>query len=142
VAGDEREDLAAMLAAVTRHLGEAEEPLLAAAGVTMWEYIVLSRLTRGPVPNQLTLAREVRHDKTRLIRLLDGLEARGLAERSPDPDDRRSHTVSITDAGRRLQGKAQKAIRRMEDERLGALTATERRALLSALPKLADQARG
>lgn len=125
-----------MFAWVTRRLGEAEEPLLAAAGVTMWEYIVLSRLARGPVPNQLTLAREVRHDKTRLIKLLDGLQDRGLIERAPDPADRRSHTVATTDAGRRLQAKAQASIRKMEDGVLDLLTASERRALLKALPKL------
>jgi DNA-binding MarR family transcriptional regulator len=102
----------------------------------MWEYIVLSRLARGAVPNQLTLAREVRHDKTRLIKLLDGLQDRGLIERAPDPDDRRSHTVAITAAGRRLQAKAQASIRKMEDDVLDLLTASERRALLKALPKL------
>jgi MarR family transcriptional regulator, organic hydroperoxide resistance regulator len=133
---EDREDLAAMFAWVARGLGEAEEPLLAAAGVTMWEYVVLSRLARGPVPNQLTLAREVRHDKTRLIRLLDGLQDRGLIERAPDPEDRRSHTVAITAAGRRLQATAQASIRKMEDEVLDRLNATERRALLKALPKL------
>ena len=136
VAAEDREDLAAMFAWVTRRLGDAEEPLLAARGITMWEYIVLSHLARGPVPNQLTLAREVRHDKTRLIKLLDGLQRRGLIQRGPDPIDRRSHTVTITDAGRELQGDAQAAIREMEDDILNELSAAERRALLTALPKL------
>jgi DNA-binding MarR family transcriptional regulator len=131
-----RDDLAAMLARVARRLGEAEEPLLAPAGLTMWEYIVLSRLARGPAPNQLTLARQISHDKTRLIKLLDGLQSRGLIERTRDPEDRRSHTVEITEEGGRLQARVQKAIRKMEDERLEVLTATERRALLTALPKL------
>lgn len=99
-------------------------------------YFVLSHLARGSVPNQLTLAREVRHDKTRLIRLLDGLQDRGLIDRSPDPTDRRSHIVAITDAGRARQRTAQAAIRKMEDDVLGVLTAVERRALLTALPKL------
>jgi len=125
-----------MFAWVTRRLGSAEEPLLAAAGMTMWEYVVLSRLARGPVPNQLTLARQVGHDKTRLIKLLDGLQDRGLIERAPDPSDRRSHTVAITAEGRKLQRSARTAIRKMEDDILGALTASERRALLTALPKL------
>lgn len=125
-----------MFAWVTRRLADAEEPLLSARGLTMWEYIVLSHLARGPVPNQLTLAREVRHDKTRLIRLLDGLQHRGLVERGPDPVDRRSHTVAITGAGRELQRAAQAAIRKMEDDVLGALSAAERRTLLAALPKL------
>jgi MarR family transcriptional regulator, organic hydroperoxide resistance regulator len=136
VAGDEREDLAAMFAWVTRRLGEAEEPLLAANGLTMWEYVVLSHLTRGPAPNQLTLAREVRHDKTRLITLLDALQRRGLIDRRPDPADRRSHTVALTDDGRKLQAAARAAIRAMEDEFLERLSATERKALLKLLPKL------
>lgn len=125
-----------MFAWVARRLGDAEGPLLAAFGMTMWEYVVLSHLSRGPVPNQLTLAREVRHDKTRLIKLLDGLQHRGLIERAPDPVDRRSHTVAITDEGRKLHQAAQTAIREMEDDILGELTAVERRALLTALPKL------
>lgn len=125
-----------MFAWVARRLGDAEEPLLAASGMTMWEYIVLSHLVRGPAPNQLALARDVRHDKTRLIKLLDGLQHRGLIERAPDPADRRSHTVAITDAGRELHGSAQAAIRKMEDGILGVLTVAERRALLTALPKL------
>jgi DNA-binding MarR family transcriptional regulator len=136
VAAGDREDLAAMFAWVSRRLGEAEEPLLALSGMTMWEYVVLSRLARGPVPNQLTLAREVRHDKTRLIRLLDGLERRGLIERDPDPADRRSRTVAITDSGRNLHAGARAAIRKMEDDVLDVLTGVERQALLTALPKL------
>src|SRR4051812_17397640 len=82
------------------------------------------------------LAREVRHDKTRLIRLLDGLERRGLIERDPDPADRRSRTVAITDLGRNLHAGARAAIRKMEDDVLDVLTAVERQALLTALPKL------
>lgn len=125
-----------MFAWVARRLGDAEEPLLAASEMTMWEYVVLSHLVRGPAPNQLTLAREVRHDKTRLIRLLDGLQRRGLIDRDPDPADRRSHTVAITDAGRNLHAGARAEIRKMEDEILDELTAVERCALLTALPKL------
>ena len=136
MAHSDRDDLAAMFAWVTRRLGEAEEPLLAAHEMTMWEYIVLSHLARGSVPNQLTLAHEVRHDKSRLIKLLDGLQRRGLIRRDPDPSDRRSHTVAITDAGRELQATARAAIRMMEDDLLDVLTAAERRALLTALPKL------
>jgi MarR family transcriptional regulator, organic hydroperoxide resistance regulator len=136
LAQNDREDLAAMFAWVTRKLGDEEKPLLAASELTMWEYIVLSNLARGPAPNQLTLARAVRHDKTRLIKLLDDLQDRGMIDRTPDPADRRSHNVRITDKGRRVHATARAAIRKMEDEVLDVLTAAERRALLTALPKL------
>jgi DNA-binding MarR family transcriptional regulator len=137
VAGADREDLGALFAAVTRRLADAEAPLLAAHGLTMWEYVVLTRLARRPAPNQLTLAREIRHDKTRLITLLDQLQRRGLVERRPDETDRRSHTVSITGAGRTLHAAVRAAIREMETGFLAALSAEQRRSLLAMLPRLA-----
>jgi DNA-binding MarR family transcriptional regulator len=136
------EDLAAMFARVTRQLVDAEAPLLDAHGLAMWEYIVLSRLVRGPAPNQLTLAREIRHDKTRLITLLDQLQQRGLIDRRPDPADRRSHTVMITAEGRALQDTVRATIRDMENDFLAALSSAERRSLLGLLPRLfADEDR-
>ncbi len=133
----DRDDLGAMFAWVTRRLLDAEEPILAANGLTMWEYIVLSQLIRRPAPNQLTLAREIRHDKTRLITLLDRLQERGLVSRVPDPDDRRSHIVSITNKGRELYATARGGIRAMETELLAALGPRQRASLLATLPLLA-----
>jgi DNA-binding MarR family transcriptional regulator len=138
VAGEDREDLGALFAHVTRRLIDAEAPLLASHKLTMWEYVVLSRLARGPAPNQQTLAREIRHDKTRLIPLLDELQRRRLIERRPAEADRRSHTVSITDQGRALHGAARAAIRQMETEFLAALEPDERQSLLAILPRLAS----
>jgi MarR family transcriptional regulator, organic hydroperoxide resistance regulator len=128
-----------MFAGVTRRLVDAEAPLLEAHGLAMWEYIVLSRLARGPAPNQLTLAREIRHDKTRLITLLDQLQQRGLIDRQPDPADRRSHTVAITAEGRALQETVRATIRDMEDEFLAVLSTAERRSLLGLLPRLSTE---
>jgi DNA-binding MarR family transcriptional regulator len=137
VSDSDREDLGAMFAWVTRRLMDAEAPLLAANGLTMWEYVVLAQLVRRPAPNQLTLAREIHHDKTRLITLLDQLQSRGLVDRRPDAADRRSHTVSITDQGRKLYSATRAAIRDMEAEILAVLDAEERSSLLAILPRLA-----
>lgn len=132
----EREDLGAMFAGVTRRLVDAETPILAARGLTMWEYVVLSHLIRHQGPNQLTLAREIRHDKTRLIALLEGLQARGWVRRERDPHDRRSQVVSITPAGRRIHADARGAIRRMEEQFLSVLEPEQQGALLAILPLL------
>lgn len=126
-----------MFAWITRRLIDAEQPLLAARGLTMWEYTVLSHLIRRPAPSQLTLARDIRYDKTRLITLLDGLEDRGLVSRDADPDDRRLHLVSITAAGRKLHAAARRQIRDMESEFLDVLDARQRATLLAILPRLA-----
>jgi DNA-binding MarR family transcriptional regulator len=136
VPSEERDDLAAMLARLARRLADAERPLLDAHGLSMWEYIVLSHLARRPVETQLELARGIGYDKTRLIALLDRLESEGLITREPDPADRRARNVRLTKAGERLRAAAQRDIRAMEDEALAPLSATERRTLLAALPRL------
>src|ERR1700754_1674367 len=98
---DDREDLGALFTRVSRRLIEAERPLLAARGLTMWGYIALARLAPGPGPLQLALAAAMGYDKTRLIALLDALEADGLVTRAPDPTDRRARVVRLTAAGGR-----------------------------------------
>lgn len=133
----EREDLGAQFARITRRLIAAERPLLAARGLSMWAYIVLSHLARQPAGTQLALAEAIRYDKTRLIGLLDELERDGLITRKPDPADRRARTVDLTAAGRRRHAAARADVRAMEDEFLGDLGAAERDGFLLALARLA-----
>jgi DNA-binding MarR family transcriptional regulator len=133
----DHDDLAALFAWATRRLTDAERPLLAAHGLSMWSYVVLSHLARRPVGTQLELARAIGYDKTRLIALLDELEAGGLVSREPDPADRRARRVSLTAAGRARHAAARSDIRGMEEEVLAGLSAQERSTLLTALPKLA-----
>ena len=133
----DREDLGALFTRVSRRLIEAERPLLAARGLTMWGYVALARLADGPAPRQLALAEAMGYDKTRLIALLDGLEADGLITRSPDPADRRARVVRLTAAGRRRHAAAVADIRDMEETVLAELSAHERDTLLAVLPRLA-----
>jgi DNA-binding MarR family transcriptional regulator len=131
------EDLGAVFAHITRRLIDAERPLLAAHGLSMWAYIALSHLTRRPAGTQLALAEAIGYDKTRLIGLLDELERDGLITRKPDPADRRARTVSLTAAGKRRHAAAQAAVRAMEDEFLSGLSATDRDRLRRTLTRLA-----
>jgi DNA-binding MarR family transcriptional regulator len=137
MAQPDRDDLGALFTRVSRRLIAAEQPLLERHGLTMWGYVALSRVAAQPASTQLALARAMGYDKTRLIALLDALEREGLVERAPDPADRRAHVVRITPKGARRHAAVRADIRAMEEELLGALGATERRALLAALPKLA-----
>src|SRR4051794_29817334 len=136
--GHMREDLGAMFARITRRLIDAERPLLDAHGLTMWGYVTLTHLARGPAETQLALAAAIGHDKTRLIAVLDALEAAGLITREPDPNDRRARLVQITAAGLSRHAAVVADIRAMEDELLGVLSAADREALLAILPQLAS----
>lgn len=131
-------DLAALCARLGRRLTDAELPILEAHGLAMWDYVVLSYLARTSAGTQLELARAIRYDKTRLIALLDGLEAAGLITRAPDPADRRAKVVALTPEGTARHAAAQRAIRAMEAEVLGALPEAERTRLRRALARAVE----
>jgi MarR family transcriptional regulator, organic hydroperoxide resistance regulator len=133
---EQRRDLGAMLYALTRVVIDAEVPVLSRHDVDMWEYVVLGGLEHRPAPTQSQLAAAVGRDKTRLIPILDRLEARGLLRRAPDPDDRRNRIVSLTDDGRALLAACRASIRNMESELLADLDPAERAALLATLERL------
>ena len=135
----EREDLGAMFARITRRLIEAERPILAVHGLSMWGYVVLSHLARTPVDTQLALAQAIGYDKTRLIALLDGLEQDGLLIREPDPDDRRAKRVRLSAAGAQIHNAARADIRSMEAKLLAELGAADQTALLNAIQHLAGE---
>ncbi|MGW0183802.1 MarR family winged helix-turn-helix transcriptional regulator, partial [Nocardia sp. NPDC003345] len=112
----DRPDLAAMLAPLTRSLIAMELPVLEEHGVSMWAYSVLTALSAGPARGQGVLAQEIGADKTRIIAVLDDLQARGLIERTPDPADRRARLLELTPRGRELHASAQARIRAREEE--------------------------
>jgi DNA-binding MarR family transcriptional regulator len=131
-----RRDLAEMLAELARQTVAAEHPVLAAHGLSMWGYIVLSALDRSPIRTQAALAEAIGADKTRIIATLDELQQHGHIERMPDPDDRRARLLAITDAGRSVKNAAQADIQRGEEYWLGQLSANERDVFLRALNQL------
>ena len=135
---DDRPDLAAMVVPLGRSLLAIEAPILDAHGISMWAYIVLSRLSDQPLRGQAVLAEAIGADKTRLIDILDDLQDRGLIRREPDPADRRARLLALTAKGRRLRDQVRRAIRREEERLLAALPVTERAAFLRALRRLAD----
>lgn len=126
-----------MIVPLGRALMAAEQPVLAAHGLTMWAYVVLLHLDEGPARGQGVLAQEIGADKTRIIAVLDDLQERGLIERHPDPADRRARLLALTPEGRRLRDAAQAGIQAREDHLLGKLPAADRRGFLNALITLA-----
>jgi DNA-binding MarR family transcriptional regulator len=131
----DRPDLAALVVPLGRALSAAEEPILSRHGLTMWAYVVLLRLSSQPVRSQVALANAAGADKTRIIDVLDDLQARGLIDRRPDPDDRRVRLISITAKGRKVRDGAQRAIQKNEDRLLADIAPSDRRLLLDLLAR-------
>lgn len=135
------EDLGVLAGRLVRRLVAEEEPILRAAGLTMWEYVVLDRLARAGVATQAELSRRTRRDPTRLIRHLDRLADRELIVREVSGADRRARTVALSQRGRALHAEVKSGIRAMESDLLAALgagRAAEFRRDLAALGATAE----
>jgi DNA-binding MarR family transcriptional regulator len=70
--------------------------------LTLSETSALARLDRGGSTTPGALARQEQISPQSMGATLAALEARGLIERAPDPDDGRRAVMSITDAGLEL----------------------------------------
>ncbi len=68
--------------------------------------------------------------------VVDRLEARGLVERAPDPDDRRAMTVRLTEPGLVALGEVDTSRRAGAAQFFGGLSARERAQLARMLAKL------
>ncbi|MFN8158625.1 MAG: MarR family transcriptional regulator [Candidatus Nanopelagicales bacterium] len=119
---------------LARHLDLARREAFAAHGLEPWEFDVLAALRREGAPYALSPGRLLQVTLVTsgtMTNRIDRLEAKGLVEREPDPDDGRSVRVLLTDAGRTRV-----------DDALTDLLAHERRILAALEPddraKLAD----
>lgn len=83
-------------AELDRRIGEA------GLGLTPGEGRTLSHAFRAGAVRQNVLAERMGVEAMTLSGALDRLEARGLVERRPDPDDRRAKTVHLTPAGEEM----------------------------------------
>jgi len=73
-----------------------------------------------------------------MTNLLDALEREGWARRIPNPDDRRSVLLEITDEGKALADRFLPGVRKVEAAVIGGLTAAERSTLMDMLAKVLD----
>jgi DNA-binding MarR family transcriptional regulator len=113
-------------------------------GLTFGEYEVLAALVRSGPPHRMSptqLVGALVLSSGAMTNRIDRVEAAGLVQRLPDPDDRRGTLVALTDRGRRVVDEALRAHLENEERLLSALSAGERRKLADLLRKLllADQ---
>jgi DNA-binding MarR family transcriptional regulator len=135
-----RQDLLAALAPVTKALRRIEDDAAAGAGLTMWQYAILSLVTETPGLNQGQVAHTLGYSANRIIADLDLLQERRLLTRSPGTD-RRANVLRTTAAGRRVMQRIQADIRKGEDDLLAILSVGQRRALYSAAQSIAGALR-
>jgi DNA-binding MarR family transcriptional regulator len=106
---------------------------LAAFDIRPAQFSVLVVIEANPGLSQADLAETLGIERARLVRLLDGLEKRGLTRRRPSPTDRRSHALSLTEAGRTTLGQVKALAAEHEAHLTRKLGGEKRKALLEAL---------
>jgi DNA-binding MarR family transcriptional regulator len=112
------------------------ERACAELALTPAQYGVLTIVGEHPGIDQSSLARALAFDKVTVLRVLKGLEGRGLCQRQSEPSDRRQMAVTLTATGRRLLKKAQAPVQRAYEELMHPLNATQRHQLLDLLQTL------
>lgn len=96
----------------------------------------LRELTRGPLPMG-ELAARMSCDASNVTGISDRLEARGLLERGPSPNDRRIKVLTLTDEGRALHQQLWRRLMQHSPVARG-LDDHEQRTLRELLHKLVD----
>ena len=89
--------------------------------------------------SQQTLGRELRVLPSRLVVLIDDLEARGLIERRDHPTDRRSYALYLTDKGRDTLQAIGRIAREHQESLCAALNDDERAQLAALLQRIAEE---
>ncbi|GCE29704.1 MarR family transcriptional regulator [Dictyobacter alpinus] len=77
-------------------------------------------------------------ERSTVTRIIDALETRQLVRRVPDPEDRRSQRVTITDAGATMREQAHAALEASLIQRFGCLNEDERHQLRRLHEKLTN----
>ncbi|MEI4484585.1 MarR family transcriptional regulator [Frigidibacter sp. MR17.14] len=104
--------------------------------LTTTQFTTLAKLHElGPL-SQNHLGRVTAMDGATIKGVVDRLTRQGLVQTSPDPDDRRRLTVSLTDAGRMSYELAEPRAAQVTEATLDPLTERERAQLMTLLLKL------
>lgn len=71
-------------------------------GLRIPEWRLVAVIAEGQAMTQQALGTKTQMDKVTVSRAAIALATRGLVERRPNPDDQRSHLLTLTEAGRAL----------------------------------------
>ena len=104
--------------------------------VTTTQMAVLARLAQLGPQSQNALGRETAMDAATIKGVVDRLARQGLVATTPDPDDRRRLTVTLTEAGAAIFARLADPAIEVSRRTLSPLSPDEARALLALLARL------
>lgn len=105
-------------------------------GFAIGQLPVLVTLKNVGALSQVELARIAQVEQPSMAQLLKRMERDGLVQRVPDPTDRRSQLISLTEASSLQLPNAKKAMDAVCDQALAGLTHEDQQHLLDLLLKI------
>lgn len=108
----------------------------AAEGVRGYHFRLLAALDQYGPASQADLGRHTGIDRSDVVATLNDLVRAGLAERAPDPTDRRRNVVTLTAQGATTLERLDAVLDGVQGAVLAPLTANERKTLVRLLAKL------
>jgi DNA-binding MarR family transcriptional regulator len=127
--------------AVQHRMFRAVNDEMNACGLSMARTKVLRRLHEQGPTRQNVLAVDFGLSPHSITDIVDGLERLGMAERRPDPTDRRAKLVAITEAGEAGLNVANATRERLLEQVFGALSQEDLATFLRLLDGLDEAAR-
>ncbi|HEX3646845.1 MAG TPA: MarR family transcriptional regulator [Pseudonocardiaceae bacterium] len=125
-----------LLAQLGAHAGARFADRTKEIGLTPAQAGVLRVLGRQPGMSQRDLAGRLGAVQSRVVVLIDGLEAAGLVVRERSTTDRRNYALQLTDAGRAALGRLRVIAEAHEADIAAGLTAEQRDTLAELLTEM------
>jgi|HubBroStandDraft_2_1064218.scaffolds.fasta_scaffold606626_1 DNA-binding MarR family transcriptional regulator len=116
-----------------RRFHKALEP----EGLHPRDFGVMTMVAAQPGMSQQLLHEKTAIDPSSMVAVIDELEAKGLAERRPDPNDRRARAIFLTARGLQTLERVRALAGELQREFFAGLSAEERDTLFGLLRKLA-----
>jgi DNA-binding MarR family transcriptional regulator len=136
------EELADAVQLLSRRLRHGARHRLSPLGLTPGQSRALSVLERAGRPVRMAeLAEQLRVVPRSATGVVDGLVDAGLVSRGPDPANRRSVLVALTESGRGVLDALATARRETAEELFGPLDPDDQRRLLDLLRRLDEPGR-
>ena len=101
--------------------------------VTPEQWIVLDELWRNDGLTQLEIAHATFRQQTSTSRILDNLVKRDLVFRAPNPQDKRSNLIYLTEKGKGLQKSLIKAVKQTMNEAVSEIDEADLKNCLQVL---------
>lgn len=102
-------------------------------GITPPMLRALETIAGDPSLTQVQLGSRVNMDRTTIVHVVDRFEELGYAQRTRSADDRRSHALTLTRAGKTALRRARQLARDVENDILAPLSSSDREVFLRLL---------